>query len=89
MVSPLDKFSQEFGQMQGKLDQILINQATFSEDFKKHDVMFEKHSEKMDKHDTRISGVESKLNWYAGGFAGVAALFTVAGDKIRAAIFGS
>ena len=89
MVSPLDKFSQEFGQMQGKLDQILINQATFSEDFKKHDALFEKHGDKMEKHDVRIAGIESKLNWYAGGIATVAAAFTIAGDKIRAAIFGS
>jgi len=89
MVSPLDKFSQEFGQMQGKLDQILTNQATFSEDFKRHDALFEKHGDKMEKHDVRISGIESKLNWYAGGIATVAAAFTIAGDKIRAAIFGS
>ena len=61
--------------MQNKLDQILENQS----------VMIGKH----EKLDTRVTTVESKLNWYAGGIAAIVGAYTFAGEKIRAAFLGS
>ncbi len=84
--SQIDKFSQEFGQMQNKLDQILHNQAHM---MGRHDKLDERVTEHHGKLETRVSNVEAKLNWYAGGLAAIAAFITLAGDKIRSTFFGA